>query len=332
MRLVALAVIVFSVLICSSILAQQGTGLPNIQQAVFYAKYAAIVEVVEAKEIDPKNPWQWVSYKLSECLKGKFKEKEFEVMFIQSVNGSQGYAIPLPDSFVKPGEKYVIFFEEFKDKDGKEKLRAVTPDPSTTNLSATDEVLKEVKKHLKEWEKHNKELEKQRKKKSHISKDPFFKVTKANDDWLIIDLVKRKKEMIERSPSPQAKAEVERIFEGRKCEIFNQEAAATFVVRSKKSTSPTVRLEDIKQWVTEDIQKSLKNATITSAKMVQVSGERGYGFKYEWTTPDGKQKTNYERYVFCRKGNLFDIVMWCPSGNYSIIKKDFAKIMKSLRF
>ncbi len=328
----AVALLAAVTLLCPSALGQQqGAGLPNVEQAVFYARYIVIAEVVEAEKFEGKDPWQWVKYKLVESLKGKFKEKEFRLMFIQSVRGSQGYALPLPDTFVKKGEKFVLFFESFEDKDGKEKLRAVTPDPVTTSLGATDELLKEVKKHLKVWEKEEKERKKQRKKKTHVNKKPYFKMTKANSDWLIIDLPKRKKQMLERAQSAQEKQRIENLFAERKCEMFNQKGKATLYLRSKKAQT-NVRIEDAKQWVEEDLKNSLPGATITSAKMVQLSGERGYAFKYEWTTPDGKVKTNYERYIFVRKGYLFDILMWCPSDNYDVIGKDFKKIMKSFRF
>ena len=101
---------------------------------------------------------------------------------VATVQGSQGYALPLLDAFVKEGEKFVLFFESFKDKDGKEKLRACAPCPVTTNLSPTDELLKVVKKIIKDLEKLEKEREKQRKKKTQVNKKPYFKITRANDD------------------------------------------------------------------------------------------------------------------------------------------------------
>ena len=325
------AVLLLSILlVCPAVLGQQSVGLPSVEQAVFYAKYIVIAEVVEAEKFEGKAPWQWVSYKLVESLKGKFKEKEFRLMFIQTVQGSQGYGLPLPDSFVEKGKKVVLFFETFEDKDGKEKLRAVTPDPHATDVSATEDFLKELKKHLKEWEKEEKERQKQRRKKSHVNKNPAFKISKPNNDWLILDLPKRKKEMLERA-QPHEKATIEKIFTERKCEMFNQKGKATLYIRSKKADS-NVRIADAKQWVEEDLKGSLPGATITSSKMVQVCGERGYSFKYEWTTPDGKVKTNYERFIFVRKGYLFDIIMWCPADNYEVISKDFKKIMKSFRF
>ena len=82
------AIVAITVLLaCAAALAQQSVGLPTTEQAVFYAKYVVIAEVVEAKEFDGKNPWQIVKYKLVESLKTKFKDKEFELMFIQTVQG-----------------------------------------------------------------------------------------------------------------------------------------------------------------------------------------------------------------------------------------------------
>jgi hypothetical protein len=317
--------------VCVVALGQQSVGLPTTEQAVFYAPYIVTAQVLEVEEFEGKDPWQWVKYKLVDTLKGKLKEKEFRVMFVQTVQGSQGYALPLPDSFLDKEKTYVVFFETFVDKDEKEKFRAVTPDPHVYSLEATDDYLKEVKKHLKEWEKDEKELQAERKKKSLVSKNPFFKITKANNDWVITDLERRKRKELELSPTPDMKQRVEAKYSNLKCQIFNQKAHSYLKIFSKKAES-NVRIADAQKWVEDDVKKSLPGATITSAKMVETCGERGYAFKYEWTTPDGKLKNNYERYVFIRNGHLFDIIMWCPAGNYDVIGKDFKKMMKSFRF
>lgn len=331
MKLFAGAISVGTVLAVCIAAMGQSVGLPTLEQAVLAAEYAAICEVVEAQKFEGKEPWQIVKYKLVKTLKGKFKQKEFDLYYIQSVGGSQGYGLPLPDSFVEKGKKLLLFFQRWTDKDKKEKLRAVTPDPHTNNLEAKGEYLKKAEELIKKWNEEEKELEKQRKKKSHINKKPAFKVTKASDDWLIVDLVKQKEEMLKRARSPQEKQSIERKYSEEPCRIFNKKAKATLQVRSKEADT-NVRIEDAKQWVEDDLKNNHPGATLTSAKRVKCCGEPGWGFKYEVTTPDGKIKTNYERYIFVRKGYLYDIRMWCPEAEYEKMKKDFAKMIKSFRF
>jgi hypothetical protein len=144
-------------------------------------------------------------------------------------------------------------------------------------------------------------------------------------------MVKQKEEMLKRARSPQEKQSIEKKYSEEPCRIFNQKAKATLQVRSKKADT-SVRIEDAKQWVEDDLKSNHPGATMTSAKRVKCCGESGWGFKYEVTTPDGKMKTNYERYIFVRKGYLYDIRMWCPGEEYDKMKKDFAKMIKSFRF
>jgi hypothetical protein len=346
--IVAVAFLATVVLICS-IAAGQSKNLPTMEVAAEFAPYVVTAEVVEAQEFDgEKVPWQTVKYKLVKSLYGKFKEKEikkarkkedkekakeFELMFVQAVQGKDGYALPLPDEFIKKGEKFILFIKTFKDNKDNEKLMAVTPDPATVDLSATEELLKKVKELIKKREKKEKELEKQRKKKSHVNKKPFFKMTKASDDWLIIDLEKVKKEELAVQPTPQAKQSVERYYKDKYCKIFNQKAKAYVLVYSKKhETKATIK--DMKTFAEDNIKKMYgeKNVTITSCKAVKVCREVGWAFKYETTTPDGKLKMCRERYVFIRKGQIYDIWMWCPADNYKEMKKDFKKMMDKFRF
>jgi hypothetical protein len=331
MKRIAAAVSMGAVLaVCAAVMGQSA-GLPTLEQSVDFIEYAAVCEVVEAQKFEGKEPWQIVKYKLVKTLKGKFKDKEFELYYIQSVSGSQGYGLPLPEKFVEKGAKVVLFFEKWTDKDGKEKLRAATPDPHTFDLSATDELLKKVGELVEKWEKDEKELEKQRKKKTHVNKSPAFKITKAGDDWLIVDMEKQKEEMLKRAGSPQEKQNIEKMYAEQPCRIFNQKAKATLQVHSKKAES-NVRIDDARQWVEDDLKNNHPGATMTSAKPVTCCGEKGWGFKYEVTSADGKMKTNYERYIFVRKGYLYDMRMWCPAEEYDKMQKDFAKMVGSFKF
>jgi hypothetical protein len=347
MRWISVVLIIAALLAVCSFAVGQSSGLPNLKEAVEFVKYAVIAEVVEVQEFTGKVPWQIVKYKLVESLKGDFKEKElkrarkkedkekakeFELVYIQSVKGSDGYGLPLPDEFVKKGEKFVLFFDTFKDKDGSEKLRSVTPDPATVELSATKEFLKQVKELLKEYEKGEKEREKALKKKSHVNKKPFFKITKAGDDWLIIDLEEVKKKELAVQPTPQAKESVKRYYEGMYCKMFNKKAKAYMVIYSKKHETKA-KIDDMKKFAEEDIKKRFgDNATITSCKKVGICREPSWAFKYETKTPDGKLKMYRERYVTIRKGHIFDIWMWCPDEFSKEIKKDFKEMMKKFRF
>ncbi|RKY18831.1 MAG: hypothetical protein DRP63_01520 [Planctomycetota bacterium] len=159
--------------------------------------------------------------------------------------------------------------------------------------------------------------------------EPSFSIKKPNKKWHFIDLEKFREIHLKAAKDEKRKKQLKAELDATYCFLYREEKEATAVVVVTPLQKQDAKIDDVVAEVLRFLLKQ-KGYGLKLRKFFKRRRARVCRLVYEIGQEPAKRI--HERYMFVKRGKLWQLIMNCAPSDYKALEKEFIKLFKSFKF